>query len=193
MQVNPFESQSLMRVAVVEDEKIIQLEITRTLEQMGYQIAGLATTGPEAIALAESVKPDIMLMDIRLRGDMDGIEAAEQIIIQYSLPIIYLTANADEETIQRAKVSSPYGYLIKPVNFRELHTTLQMALYKHRAEQRICASETKYRALFEHSNDGLIIFNAEGAVMDGNTRITTLLNRDMAHTSGIGYDVTSPS
>jgi CheY-like chemotaxis protein len=122
------------KILVVEDERIIASGIKKDLESMGYTVADIASSGPQAIEIASMEKPDLVLMDIVLKGDMDGIEAAHEIINRYDIPIIYLTAYADEEILERAMVTEPYGYLIKPFNDSELKANIEMALYKHKAE-----------------------------------------------------------
>lgn len=124
-------------VLIVEDEMVISLEIAATLKRLGYQIAGQAITGEEAIRLAEAADPDLVLMDIRLKGDMDGIEAACQIKEKFDLPVIFLTAHSDEATLERAIAISPSGYLIKPFKDRELYSSIELALHKHDIRQRI--------------------------------------------------------
>jgi signal transduction histidine kinase len=122
------------RILVAEDEGIVALSIQRYLESFGYEVPAVVVSGEEAIQQTEQLQPDLILMDIRLKGALDGIEAAEEIRAQFDIPIIYLTANSDETTLQRAKLTEPFGYLVKPFGDKELHTTIQMALYKHQAE-----------------------------------------------------------
>ena len=122
------------KILVVEDERIIASGIKKDLESMGYVVTDIASSGLQAIEKAGNEIPDLVLMDIVLKGDMDGIEAANEIINLYNVPIIYLTAYADEEILERAMVTEPYGYLIKPFNDSELKANIEMALYKHKAE-----------------------------------------------------------
>jgi CheY-like chemotaxis protein len=105
-------------ILVVEDEGIVALELRNRLQGMGYHIAGVADSGEHAIEKAARLKPDLILMDIKLKGQMDGVMAAEQIRINFDIPIIYLTAYADEHTLQRAKITTPYGYVLKPFEER---------------------------------------------------------------------------
>ncbi|MBQ4415448.1 MAG: response regulator, partial [Methanomicrobium sp.] len=119
------------KILITEDEGIVALEIRETLENLGYYVVGEAQTGQEAIELARDNKPDLVLMDITLQGDMDGIEAAERIYNLYDIPIIFLTSHSDEATIKRAMRSNPFGYLIKPFNDRELYSNIEMTLHKH--------------------------------------------------------------
>ncbi len=122
------------KILIVEDETVIAMELQASLEDMGYSVTSLATSGTQAIGKAERDKPNLVLMDIMLKDDMTGIEAARHIFTQFDIPIIYLTANSDTETLEKAKVAEPFGYLLKPYNHRELHSTIEMALYKHEME-----------------------------------------------------------
>lgn len=123
------------RILVVDDEKIVNLDIQATLKRLGYIVAGDAGTGKEAIDKTDATNPDLVLMDIKLQGDMDGIEAANVIIKTYDIPIVFLTAFSDEKTLSRAKLSGPFGYLLKPFEERELRSSIEIALYKHGMEQ----------------------------------------------------------
>ena len=125
------------RILVVDDERIVALDIKNTLEQVGYIVTAVASSGEEAIALAGETNPDLVLMDIRLRGELDGIQAAKRIGDLFDTPIVYLTAFADEPTLTRAKATSAFGYLIKPFDDRELRSTIEIALYKHDMERQL--------------------------------------------------------
>jgi len=125
------------RILVVEDEMVISLEIATTLRRLGYTVAGQAITGSDAVRMAAEVSPDLILMDIRLQDEMDGIEAASRIQHQSDVPIIFLTAHSDEATLERAIAISPSGYLIKPFKDRELYSSIELALHKHDIWQRI--------------------------------------------------------
>lgn len=125
------------KVQIVEDEMIISMEIKQKLHAMGYIVVSQAITGESAIQKAGETKPDIILMDIRLKGEMDGITAAKRIMDLYDLPIIFLTAHSDKATLERAISVSPSGYLLKPFKERELMTNIEMSLHKHRVKQKI--------------------------------------------------------
>lgn len=125
------------RILVVEDDAIARLDIQAALERAGYEVAGLAVSGEEAILQADLLNPDLVLMDIRLEGDMDGVEAANEISDRFDLPIIFLTVYADDETLRWAKVAGPYGYLLKPVDHRELRSAIEVGLYKHQMEREL--------------------------------------------------------
>ncbi len=123
------------RILVVDDERIVNLDIQATLKRLGYNIVGDAVSGSEAIEKASQFKPDLVLMDIKLRGEMDGVEAANFIIKSYDIPVVFLTAYSDDQTLNRAKLSGPFGYLLKPFEERDLRSAIEIALYKHGMEQ----------------------------------------------------------
>lgn len=138
---------------VVEDEVIVGKDIQTSLRMLNYEVPHLVTSGETAVAMAEKEDPDLVLMDIVLRGQMDGIEAARQIRNRYDIPVIYLTAYSDEKTLHRAKETEPHGYLLKPVNHRELRSTIEMALHKIETEKKLRWSEGRHRAHVESSPD----------------------------------------
>lgn len=140
-----------IKVLVVEDESIIAQDMISRLKRMGYSSVGPAITGEKAIELASSELPDIILMDISLAGDMDGIEVASRIRAKHNIPVIYVTAFSDDKVLDRAKPTAPYGYLIKPFIEKELRATIETALYKHRVEEELRQSREQYLALLEAS------------------------------------------
>jgi CheY-like chemotaxis protein len=123
------------QIFVVEDSKFMAEIIQKSLKNLGYGIAGIESSAEEAIKKIEYQKPDLILMDIILEGKMDGIEAANQIRSRSNIPIVYLTARGDEKILDRAKISGPYGYLIKPFKVEELNATIEMALYKNKMDK----------------------------------------------------------
>jgi len=136
------------RVLVVEDERLVAVDLKAVLHRVGYVMAGMAASGEEALELCRTVAPDIVLMDIFLEGSMDGVEAACRVRDDYGIPVIFLTGHADQITVQRAKRSAPYGYVLKPVDPNWLRTAVEVALCKHQAEQELRRSELRYRQLF---------------------------------------------
>uniref|UniRef100_B8DIV5 histidine kinase n=1 Tax=Nitratidesulfovibrio vulgaris (strain DSM 19637 / Miyazaki F) TaxID=883 RepID=B8DIV5_NITV9 len=132
-QQQPFQDSPRPAVVIVDDEQIVALDIRRTLERLGYAVPAMAADGEEAVRMAGELRPDLVLMDIRLRGPMDGIEAAARIARQYGVPVVFLTAFSDAATLERAKECGPFGFLVKPFEERELHSTIEVALLKHRA------------------------------------------------------------
>jgi DNA-binding NarL/FixJ family response regulator len=125
------------KIMVVEDEWIVAKEICMDLKDLGYKVCSTASTGDEAIRNVEEDRPDLILMDIVLKGKMDGIEAAERITSQFDIPIIYLTAYTNQEYIERAKQTKPFAYLVKPFRQKELYANIEMVLHKHRLDKEI--------------------------------------------------------
>jgi DNA-binding LytR/AlgR family response regulator len=119
-------------ILVVEDESIVSKDIQNSLKKLGYNIVGAANNGEEAIEIARDKSPDLVLMDIMLKGEMSGIDAADVIRQELNIPIIFLTAYADESTLAKAKVTEPYGYILKPFKEIDLHSSIEMAIYKHK-------------------------------------------------------------
>lgn len=146
-----------IKVLVVEDERIVAKDIQNTVKQLGYEVPAFASTGKDALKKIAEHHPDLVLLDIVLKGEIDGIETAKRIRQKYRIPIIYLTAYEDQDTLNRAKQTEPLGYILKPFDERDLHTSIEMALYKHQMETRLSESEEKYRSLVEYSPDGIII------------------------------------
>ncbi|MHC1599820.1 MAG: response regulator [Candidatus Methanospirareceae archaeon] len=124
----------MKKILVVEDESIIAMNLEEHLTEMGYEVVGIAASGDEAIAKARELHPDLILMDIAMPGEKDGIDAAEEITSETDISIIFLTAYADEELIQRAKTVGPFGYIVKPYKDRELRAAIEVALYKRDKE-----------------------------------------------------------
>ena len=149
-------------ILVVEDEKIVALDIKNRLIDFGYNVPAIVSSGEDAVEKAGDLLPDLILMDIMLKGDMDGIEAAEQIHELYDIPIVYLTAYADEKTLERAKVTEPFGYILKPFEERELRTNIEIALYKHRMERKLKERERWLTATVNCVSDALIATDNDG-------------------------------
>ena len=124
-------------IFIVEDEAIVANDIKETLKSLGYSVPGIAKSGELALEKIKEAHPDLVLMDIHLAGKMDGVDTAGKVHVLYNIPVIYLTAYADKALLERAKVTEPYGYVIKPYDERELHSVIEMALYKHRIEREI--------------------------------------------------------
>lgn len=136
-----------VRVLVVEDEMIVAEDLRRTLQQLGYEVSSIVATGEAVRRQVEIDQPDLILMDIGLKGSMDGIEAAQELNSRHVVPIVYLTAYTDPETLKRAKLTNPFGYIIKPFEKRDLRTTIEMALHKHRMEKKVTHLNTVLRAI----------------------------------------------
>ncbi|MEI6128224.1 MAG: response regulator, partial [Pseudomonadota bacterium] len=156
------------KILIVEDEKIQALTVKAMVEGFGYKNVALASNFTEAISQAREISPDLVLMDINLSGAGDGIDAAVRIRSEMNVPIIYLTAYADRESVARIKPTEPFGYLIKPVNENELRVSIEMALYKADIDQRLAQSENKFRSIVEQSVDGIFLYDGHGAILEWN-------------------------
>lgn len=151
------------KIMVVEDESIVAQDVQERLESLEY-IVSVAPSGEKAVEKVEKENPDLVLMDIVLKGDMDGIEAAEYITSRFDIPVVFLTAYADDKTLKRAKVTEPFGYLVKPFEDRELHATIETALYKHTMEKRIRESEQWLSTTLQSISDAVITTDVTGVI-----------------------------
>ena len=152
------------RILVVEDEGITAKDIESRLTRLGYEVPAIAQTGEEAIEKAEQVRPDLVLMDIQLKGTMDGVQAARQLAERFGLPVTYLTAFADDATLARAQDTAPYGYIVKPFGERELHAAIQMALTRHRLERAVEEGQRWLSTILGAVRDGIIATDRDGVV-----------------------------
>ena len=152
------------KILVVEDENIVAKDIENSLKSLGYAVSAVVSSGEEAVKRAEDTHPDLVLMDIVLRGEMDGVQAAEQIYDQLNIPVVYLTAYADEKTLQRAKMTEPFGYIIKPFEERELRSTIEMALFKSKTESKLRKSEESLATTLKSIRDAVITTDMKGLV-----------------------------
>ncbi|MGB9870023.1 MAG: methanogen output domain 1-containing protein [Methanothermobacter sp.] len=173
----------------MEDESIVAMDIKHRAEGLGYRVVGMAASGEEAIKLAREEKPDLVLMDIVLKGEMDGIEAAEVIREEMNIPVVYLTAYSDEKTLSRAKLTGPFGYIIKPFEDRELHSAIEVALYKHRMDSKLRESEERYRALLETSPDPIILLDSDSRILFANRTVEELTGLDRKRLRGKKFSI----
>ena len=153
-----------VRILVVEDERIVARDIVTSLEALGYEVCASVPSGEEALEKAEKMHPHLVLMDILLKGEMNGVESAGRIHERFHIPVIYLTAHTDEETLRRAKVTEPYGYILKPFEDRELNVAIEIALYKHGSERRLKESEQWLATTLKSISDGVITTDQDGLV-----------------------------
>ena len=152
------------KIFVVEDESIVSLEIQTRLKALGYEVAGSAASGDEAIRKILDVKPDLVLMDIRIKGDIDGIETAAEIRKHLEIPVIFLTAYADETTLQRAKITDPFGYIIKPFEERELNINIEIALYKDLTQKLLREKDKWLSTILKSIGDAVIATDQDGKI-----------------------------
>jgi DNA-binding LytR/AlgR family response regulator len=165
---------SKTNILVVEDESIVSKDIQHSLKKLGYHVVGAASTGEKALELVRLERPDIVLMDIMLKGEMNGIETAEIIRTELAIPVIFLTAYADESTLAKAKITEPYGYIIKPFKEIDLHTSIEMAIYKHSKEQEIIRERDLLFSIIENKE-----VSADFIFVKSNSRLVKLKTEDI--------------
>jgi PAS domain S-box-containing protein len=152
------------QVLVVEDENGIANTIQDTLKSFGYSVPAIVCSGEKVIQKVAEIQPDLVLMDIRLEGYIDGVEAAEQIRSNFNIPVIYLTAYMDDSTIQRAMITEPFGFILKPFDIREIQTAVELALYKHRMEMKLKESEQLLSTILGNIDDSVISIDINGCL-----------------------------
>ncbi len=152
------------QILVVEDEVIVAEDIRSSLLEMGYSVPATASSGKEAIKKASESYPDLVLMDIMLKGEMDGIETAEEMRSRFNIPVVYLTAYSDERTFERAKITEPFGYIIKPFKERELNINIEIALFKHKMEMKLKESREWFTTTLKSTSDAVIATDPDGCV-----------------------------
>ena len=152
------------RILVVEDEGIVAKDIAQRLRSLGYEVTGVVPSAEKAYEAVATVVPDLILMDIHLKGSVDGIVAAESLRQSHDIPVVFLTAFADVSTLERAKLSEPFGYILKPFEERSLHIHIEMALVKHASEQRLRQREQWITAILHSVKDALLVTDLQGNV-----------------------------
>lgn len=183
-------------VLVVEDESIVAKDIQNSLKKLGYTVPSVENSGEDAIDAAGQHRPNLILMDIMLKGEISGIEAAEQIKNRYQIPVIFLTAYADESTLSKAKVTEPYGYIIKPFKEIDLHTSIEMALYKHGKEQEVKKERDLYSSIvLDKSVEDCIFVKSNSRLVKVKTKeiyfVEALKDYVIIHTKNAKYTVHS--
>jgi signal transduction histidine kinase len=176
-------SQPAKSILIVEDERIVAKDIQQTLRELGYDAYAIAASADEAIARATEKCPDLVLMDIRIKGNRDGIETAEILQSRFGVPVVYLTAHADEATLDRAKKTQPHGYLLKPVKWAELRSMVEVSIHRHQMEKRLHERERWFEATLESVADAVITYDAQGNVTSMNPvaeRLTGISEADAA-------------
>ncbi len=176
------------KILVVEDESIVAKNIQIRLKRLGYAVPAIVSTGKEAIKKAKELYPDLVLMDIVLKGDMDGIEAARQIYSRFNIPVVYLTAYSDESTFQRAKVTEPFGYVLKPFEVRTLRSVIEIALHKDKAEKKLRDRNKWLDNALRSINDNVVFTDTRGLItfMNPNAEATLGWKQEKA----LGKDLT---
>jgi len=157
------------RILVVEEDSVVAQCIQLQLADLGYESVGVATQGEQSILMAGQLLPSLVLMDVNLAGPMDGTAAALVIRAKFFLPVVFLTAFVDAKTVSRAKLSEPFGFILKPFSQRELHAVLELALYKHEAETRLRESERRFKAIFNAGPECVKLVAPDGTLLEMNT------------------------
>lgn len=152
------------RILIVEDENLVARDLHNMVRLLGYEVTGVVQTGEEVIASLNQKKPDLVLMDIVLKGNLDGISVAAVVWEEYCIPVVYITSFADDLTFERAKLTEPFGYLIKPFEERELELTIETALYKARMQLLLREKEQWLSTILRSIGDGIIVLNSEGLI-----------------------------
>lgn len=153
-----------VRLLIIEDETIVARDLQKMVERVGYEVCGLASTSQEALELAANLKPDLALIDIVIKGPMDGIEIAQKIWNELNIPVIYVTAYADEATLNRARETTPFGYLLKPFDERELRISIEMALFKSQLELKLRERENFLATILRTIKEAVIAVNEENLI-----------------------------
>jgi PAS domain S-box-containing protein len=162
-------------VLIVEDEGVVALSIQAALTKMGYTVVGIAVTGAEALSLAREHKPDVILMDIHIKGDMDGIQTTEKLNEVSDIPVIFLTAYADDETVKRALKTKSTSYLVKPYNPRELYSNIEFAIYKRRMKDRAGSHRENLELFFTRNSGAGLIIDMQNRIVFANSAAEMLL------------------
>jgi PAS domain S-box-containing protein len=172
------------KVLIVEDEQILAMDVRAQLSDLGYDVVGIARTGKEALRLSDERHPDLVLMDIQLHGSMDGIAAAGEIRRQWQIPVVFMTAFAGDETLSRAKLSGPYGYLPKPFEAKQLNATVSIALQQYKLTREVFQEHGWLRTVLASMSDGVIATDLEGRVKFMNPVAESLTGCNVADALG---------
>ena len=193
------------QILIAEDELIVARDLQSCLINMGYAVPDVISTGEQAIQKAAMAHPDLVLMDINLAGNMDGVTAAEEIRRRFNIPVVYLTSYADEDTLGRAKTTEPAGYILKPFNDAELRAVVGMAIHKHKTEiarraterkhatEEARASEERFHRIFESSNDGIFVLDpTRDKILDANPKACSMLGYSREELLSVGVSAIHP-
>jgi PAS domain S-box-containing protein len=164
---------SRARILIVEDDRIVAADLQARLEDMGYTVLGCVATGEDAVTSASHIRPDLALMDIRLKGESDGIETAGELRGRFGVPVVYLTAYKDRETLNRAQATDPYGYIVKPFDERELDVVLAIAMHRVKSEK--ARSEIGETSEMNAAGEGILALDSRAKAVFVNDRIAAWL------------------
>ncbi len=181
------------KILIVEDEMIVAKDMQETLKARGYIVTAIVNSGRDAIKMVKKERPDLVLMDIMLKGKMDGIDTAGRIRTKFAIPIIFITAFTNDDILQRAMNAEPYAYIVKPLDSSELYTNIEMALYKHVMDQKLRESEERLKTIFDNVNDGILLADIESKQFhDGNTGICEMLGYNLKELQTLGVSDIHP-
>lgn len=175
---------SKTKVLIVEDELIVAEDLRKMLKRMGYEVVGMAASGEEALREVEATSPDLVLMDIRIQGPMDGIDVAEHIYAHLDIPVSYLTAYADETTLERAKATMPFGYVLKPFEEHTLRTTIELALYRHRMNRVLKKMDDWHAATLNALKEAVVAADAQGRIFYMNAAAEAVVDKPLHQLAG---------
>jgi DNA-binding LytR/AlgR family response regulator len=164
-----------LNIFIVEDESIVAKDIQNSLTKLGYNVVGIANNGKDAVDKITELMPDLVLMDIMIKGDITGIDVSELIKEKVNVPVIFLTAYADEATLAKAKITEPYGYILKPFKEIDLHSTIEMAVYKHQKDAALLKERDFLYSLVENKDDN----NKDILFVKANSRLVKVLLKDI--------------
>lgn len=170
-----------LNIFIVEDESIVAKDIQNSLTKLGYNVIGIANNGKDAIEKILELKPDLLLMDIMIKGDLTGIDVSEKIKEKLNVPIIFLTAYADEGTLVKAKITEPYGYILKPFKEVDLHSTIEMAYYKHQKDSELQKERDFLYSLVESKEES----NKDILFVKANSRLVKVLLKDIYYVEAL--------
>lgn len=174
----------MSKILVVEDEMFIAKDIKEKLENLGYQVPAICNCGEDVVQKTREIVPDLILMDVKLEGEMDGIQAAELVKENFHIPVIFLTAFEDDETLKRIKITEPFGYILKPFKQKELRNNIEIALYKHLLERKLKESEEWLAATLRSIADGVITTDIDGRVTFMNRAAESLTGWEKEEAAG---------
>lgn len=175
---------SKTRILVIEDESIVAKDIQNTLIKLGYDVPVTASNAESAFMRLDEVNPDLVFLDVKLKGDIDGIQIAEKIRDHYEIPVIFLTSFVDKETLDRAKVTEPYGYLVKPFNEPDLRSTVEMALYKFSKDQETRNEKERYENALTNLDDSIITLDTDFKITFMNPKAEEMTGLRINHSEG---------
>ncbi len=165
----------MSKVLIVEDEAIIANELAKSLGAMGYEVVGIAASGKDAILRARSLRPDVILMDIALPGELDGIDAAETIRVELHIPVVFLTAGSGDCVLERAKRVEPFGYIVKPFQEEQVKASIEVAIYRNQMERRLRESEQRYRRIVNTAQEGIYVVDVDVKINFVNQQMAEML------------------